>query len=148
MSINGRTDEQVWRLLGDLSSDIYSMGVHREASITANTPFFLAECRRKTFHKAFYLDISLSSTFSRPPRILRRYSDCRMPLNLADEEVLAGPLELEQAYTKLSPEGWNQEGKYFPTSSIRLRSMAAQVREAILEYELRPMTNEAIAELE
>ena len=40
------------------------------------------------------------------------------------------------------------EGKYLPTSSIRLRCMAAEIREEAIEYEFRPMTQEAIAELE
>ena len=124
------------------------MGINREATITANTPFFLAEIRRKTFHKSFYLDICLSSALNRPPRILQRYSDCRLPLDLADDEVLADPVQLQQAHSRLSPEGWNLEGKYFSTSSVRLRSMAAEVREAILEYELLPTTSQTITDLE
>ena len=71
-----------------------------------------------------------------------------MPLNLADEEILAGPVQLEQARSRLSPEGWNLEGKYFSTSSVRLRSMAAEVREAVVEFELLPTSSENITALE
>lgn len=141
------TGELVWRLLGDLSSDIYAMGIHREAVIALQTPFFLAEVRRRTFVKSYYLSISLSSLVSRPPRILRRYSDCKMPLNLANEEIFLDALQLEQAIGKLTPDGWNTESRYFPTSCIRLRFMAAEVREAVLESEFRPLTQENIVEL-
>ena len=124
------------------------MGLHREATLAASAPFFLTECRRKAFIKAYYLDMVMSSLFSRPPRILRRYSDCNLPLNLADDEILGTPEQLEQALGKLSPEGWNMDGKYYPTTSIRLRCMGAEIREEVLAYEYRTITIENLAELE
>lgn len=140
--------EPVWHLLGDLSSDIYNLGIHHEASITSGTPFFLAECRRRCFLKAYHLDGTFSALFNRPPRILRRYSDCKMPLNLSDEDIIADPVQLEQACSKLTPDGWDAEGRCFPTTAVRLRCLTAEIREDVAAYEVRPMTRENLAELQ
>lgn len=138
----------MWHLLGDLSSDIYNLGVHQEASITSGAPFFLAECRRRCFAKSYHLDSLLSSLFNRPPRILRRFADCKLPLNLSEEELLADPVRVEQACSKLSSDGWNPEGTYFPTTAIRLRYLTGEIREEVAAYEGRPMTRENLAELQ
>lgn len=115
--------------------------------VSSQTPFFLAEVRRRTFVKSYYLDITLSSLVNRPPRILRRYSDCKVPLNLANEDIFLDAAQVARAISKLTLDGWNTESKYFPTSCIRLRFMAAEIREAVLEYEFRPLTQENIVEL-
>lgn len=46
-----------WRRLGDLTTDVYALGMHREESYSAEKiPFYLAEFRRRTFGFVFYLD--------------------------------------------------------------------------------------------
>lgn len=45
----GDSHPNVWRSMGDTISDAYIMEIHREAKVSANTPFWLAECRRKNW---------------------------------------------------------------------------------------------------
>ena len=126
LQFNIDIDETVWRKVGDLTSDIYAHGVYRESFNSSNTPFFLVECRRRIFARAYHYDKSMSSLFDRPPRILKRYSDCEMPLNLSDEEVLAEPVVLEEACRRLTEDGWNAEGKFFSSTWTRVRYLTAQ----------------------
>lgn len=102
------------------------------------TPFFLADLRRKTFWRAHQLDF-----YDRPPRITSRYSDCKLPLDLADDELCAEPAELILARQKLTPDGWNPEGMYTSTAWTRVRSVLSTIREDMFEYKFKPMTAES-----
>lgn len=111
-----------WRRLGDLTTDVYALGMHREDSYSADKiPFYLAEFRRRTFGFVCYLDKAFSSS-SQPPRMSSRYRDCRMFFDLSDEEVVAvttqGPDQLQE---KLTVDGWNTDGCYRNTTWARLR---------------------------
>lgn len=112
-----------------------------------NTPFFLVECRRKVFAKVYYIDKFISTLFDRPPRLLKRHSDSKWPLDLADAEVLAGPAELAQAQAKLTPDGWNAEGKFCASTWARVRCITAEMLEEIYEYNFCPMTADNVAKL-
>ena len=139
--------EHTWRCLGDLCSDILTLGVFRESFNDTDTPFFLAECRRKVFAKVYYTDKFISTLFDRPPRLLKRYSNSKWPLDLADGELLAGPAELAEALAKLAPDGWNTEGKFCPSTWARVRCITAEMLEEIYEYNFRPMTVDNITKL-
>lgn len=45
----GDAHPNVWRSMGETTSDAYIMEIHREAKVAENTPFWLAECRRKNW---------------------------------------------------------------------------------------------------
>ena len=45
----GDSHANVWRALGDTTSEVYMMGIHRESKLTANAPYWLAECRRRNW---------------------------------------------------------------------------------------------------
>jgi hypothetical protein len=139
------TGEIVWRKLGDFNSDIFALGIHRESFNTVDTPFFLAECRRRIFARAYHYDKFMASLFDRPPRVSKRYSDCEMPLNLSDEDVLAEPVVLEKACRRLTDDGWNTDEVFLPSSWTRVRSLTAELREEILEF--HTMTADRIARL-
>lgn len=123
------------------------MGYHRESINTYNTPFFLSECRRLAFAKAYNMEIGLSTLRDRPPRVLMRYSDTKLPLDLSDDDIFAEALPRQQACESLSADGWNTAGHYFTASFRRARVIALQIKEEALEYEYRPMTLEKLAEL-
>nr|POE77934.1 hypothetical protein CFP56_09576 [Quercus suber] len=127
-----------WRRLGDLSSDVLASGIHRDGINAANVPFFLSECRRKTFAAAYHFDKFVSTLLDRPPRILRRYSDCTMPLDLSDDELLGVPEVVQQARDRLTDLGWNTDGRYAPATWQRLRYVLGVFREEIQEYPYRP----------
>lgn len=135
--INGDASLSVWRTLGDLATDIYALGLHREVTYSAETtPFFLAECRRKTFVKSYHMDKLFAAASNRPPRISARHADCRLPLDLSEDELFANsPEVLDRARNNLSPDGWSMDGSYRPTTWARLRYILSQFREEIVEHQ-------------
>jgi hypothetical protein len=139
--------EHTWRCLGDLHSDITALGIYRESFIATNTPFFLAEYRRKVFAKAYHKDKVLASLFDRPPRLLRRYSDTMMPLDLTDMEILANPTELLEARDKLNSDGWNSEERFCASTWTRVRFILAELLEEVLEYKFHAITTETVVKL-
>ncbi|CAK3812188.1 transcription factor C6 like [Lecanosticta acicola] len=140
--IDGDASLAVYRRLGELSTDVFECGIHRESTITADTPVFLAECKRRTFAACYHIDKFVSTLIDRPPRIPKRYSDCKMPLDLADHDLLAEPAALEAAKRKLTIEGWNSAGHYVPTSWQRVRYMLGILREEIHEFQIQPSSQE------
>ncbi|KAJ9622714.1 hypothetical protein H2203_006365 [Taxawa tesnikishii (nom. ined.)] len=132
----------VSRRLGDLATDLFTMGIHRESTYLSKVPFFLAECRRRTFFATYRFDKYFSTTFDRPPRISMRWTDCRLPLDLADDELFADASELQQACLRLTPEGWNAEGQHTNVTWLRIRHIIGIFREEIYEYSFRPLTSE------
>lgn len=48
-NVQGDSHANTWRALGDMTTDVYMMGINRESKVTANAPFWLAECRRRSW---------------------------------------------------------------------------------------------------
>ncbi|RAL08021.1 uncharacterized protein BO97DRAFT_446425 [Aspergillus homomorphus CBS 101889] len=128
----------VWRRVGDLATDLLALGLNREATYSA-TPFFLAECRRRTFVRAYYLDKVFASVFNRPPRITARHADCSLPLDLSDEVLFTSQEEIDQAKQKLTQDGWNTDGMHRIATWARIRYILAEFREETVEYQFRPL---------
>lgn len=124
--------------MGDFSSDIYTLGWHKESVITRNAPFFLQEIRRRLFVKTALLHVFQADIYGRPPRVLRRFSDVKMPLDLADDQLCGTPEVLETARANLAPSGWNRNNGFYPASLCRFRAMCAEIREEIYEFTCRP----------
>jgi hypothetical protein len=133
--------------LGDLCSDITALGIHYETLSATDVPFFLVECRRKVFAKAYYTDKFLATLFDRPPRLLKRYSDTQLPLDLTDAELLADTAVLIEARRQLTRDGWSTEEKFCASTWTRVRYLLAEMLEEILEYKYHPMTIENISAL-
>ncbi|KAI0883873.1 uncharacterized protein GGS22DRAFT_195046 [Annulohypoxylon maeteangense] len=121
--VEGEPSLGVWRRLGDLATDLFALGLHRESTYsTDTTPFFLAECRRKTFATAYHNDKFFMAVFNRPPRIPARFVDFNLPLDLSEDEIFATSSEmLEQARSKLSLDGWGTDGGYRATTWARFQ---------------------------
>ncbi|KAK3934599.1 hypothetical protein QBC46DRAFT_426569 [Diplogelasinospora grovesii] len=137
--LEGDASLSVWRRLGGLATDLFALGLHREATYSAETtPFFLAECRRKTFASAYHLDKVFAAVFDRPPRMPTRHADCKLPLDLSDDELFANaPEMLEQARSNLTPDGWNPDGGYRTTTWARIRYILGVFQEETVEYRFR-----------
>lgn len=127
----------VWRKLGEAITDIYAAGIHRERD-NAKLPFFLAECRRKVFAHMYRSDKFIATLMEQPPRMIRRYCDVRLPLNLTDDELLAATDE-QDARRTLTPDGWNIYSIHMPTTWTRVRCMLAEGQEEILDHLHRPL---------
>ncbi|KAI1803421.1 hypothetical protein F4811DRAFT_524737 [Daldinia bambusicola] len=139
MVVEGDTSLIVWRRFGDLVTDLYALGLHREVLYSAETvPFFLSECRRKIFVMAYYVDKVFALVFNRPPRVPARHADCKPPLDLSEDELFAtSPAILEQARSRLSPDGWSTDGKCKTTTWARIRYIIAGFREEIAERQFQ-----------
>lgn len=144
----GDAHPNVWRAMGDTISDTYIMELHREAKITANTPFWLAQCRRKNWAIIYHWDKVIATYFQRPPRIAKRYSDAELPLDLTDEELLGSSATLAQACANLTSEGWNPQGAYCSTTWYRMRFMASEILEDQWEFKDRKLDSESTSKLE
>jgi hypothetical protein len=128
----------VWRQVGDFATDILALGLNREATYQT-TPFFLAECRRRTFARAYYLDKVFAAVFNRPPRITARHADCKLPLDLSDDVLFQSVDQIEQAKSSLNSDGWNTDGQHRAATWARIRYILAEFREEIVEYQFRSM---------
>lgn len=137
------TDPSVWRRLGDMTSDLYASGSHREDIIEKDAPFFLTELRRRTFIKAYYSDLSIATYFECPARISRRYANTKMPLDLSDDELLADEEKLQQARARLTSDGWAMDSKTFQSSTwARIRYIMGPWRDEMSKcsYYPRPIS--------
>jgi hypothetical protein len=129
----------VWRLVGDLATDLLALGLNREATYAPErTPFFLAECRRRCFVTEYYLEKMFGLVFNLPSRITPQFVDVNLPLDLSDEEIFADtPEALEEAKSRLTDDGWNTDGKYRAATWARLRYILSRFREEIVEYQFQ-----------
>jgi hypothetical protein len=108
----------------------------------------LAEIRRRFFAYVYQYDKFICFLFHRPPRISKRFTDCRMPLDLSDIELLGTPGQVEQACSKLDQEGWNsQKLLQGSVTWIRSRFMLGQFREEMLEVPFKGLTADRVTEL-
>jgi hypothetical protein len=125
--------------MGDLASTIFAMGFHQDPSNQPKVPFFLSELRRRSFANSYSSDKALSTFFGRPPRIAMRYSSCRPPYDLTDEELVAPAEVRNRAIEKLDPAGWNTSNNGVHRQTMaRLKLILNSVREEVLELSLGP----------
>ncbi|KAJ5266744.1 hypothetical protein N7478_009552 [Penicillium angulare] len=134
--LEGEASLGVWRRVGDLATDLLALDLNREATYSA-TPFFVAECRRRNFARAYYLDKAFAAVFNRPPRIIACHADCKLPLDLPDDNLFLPPDQLKNARYSLTPDGWNTDGKHISATWLRIRYILAEFFEEIVEYQFR-----------
>lgn len=137
------------RRLADLSTDLLSLGLHREATYSnSKVPLFVSEHRRRIFTSAYALDKANATVFSRPPCIPMSYVDCEPPLDVEDEILFANdPVALEDARKKLTPDGWDANGDHHAATWARLRYVVAHFRDKVNQYQFRDIQAKEIIEL-
>ncbi|KAE8401934.1 hypothetical protein BDV37DRAFT_167924 [Aspergillus pseudonomiae] len=133
---DGDTSSAKWRRLGDLSTHIFELGLHRDSQQSNSLPVFLVETRRRLFAAAYQLDKSIATFLGRPPRISLRHSDCRLPLDLHDSSLEADQSNMELALQRLDSDGWNTQGSLHRSTFLRQRFLVSTFREEILEVSL------------
>ena len=136
-----------WQRLGELATNIFELGVHRDIGISPPLPLFILESRRRLFAAAYQLDKSIATFLGRPPRISWRHSDCSLPLDVSDHMLTGEPETLEVAQTLLNPHGWNTGKVYQRATWIRLRFIISTFREEILEFSLQRSSPERTDQL-
>jgi hypothetical protein len=152
-----------WRRIGELSTQIYALGIHQERKC-AHAPIWLAETRRRIFCSSYNQDKSISTFLGRPIRISKRHTDISLPLDLADDQVTGNQAALEAAIQALDADGWNTKRSWLRASWIvrtpllstrfrtltylqRLRHISLRFREEILEFSLTKIDANAQAQL-
>ncbi|KAJ6043032.1 hypothetical protein N7460_004387 [Penicillium canescens] len=139
--VYGESDFRPWRKLGELSTTVFALGLHQDSS--ANTPFFLAEMRKRTMVAAYTVDKVLATFLGRPPLISWRYCDIQMPLDLSVEEIFADPPFRDAAIRKLDKHtGWNQEASLMKGAWPRVAFVTSVLREKVLELSLSCRTSD------
>lgn len=129
-----------------MATDLLALDLNREATYS-EIPFFVAECRRRNFVRAFYLDKVFAAVFNRPPRIIARHANCKLPLDLSDDELFLSPNQLQTAKDSLTPDGWNTHGKHRSATWARIRYILAEFREEIVEYQFRSIQTADVIKL-
>ncbi|KAI9368876.1 hypothetical protein BJX61DRAFT_536878 [Aspergillus egyptiacus] len=133
-----------WRRLGDLTATIFAAGLHQESTRAQDCPPFLHQWRRGCFAAAFYADKCLSTFVGRPPFINHRYCSLIPPLDLSDDDLIAGGERLSEALSDVGATGWNSHGQHQRVSMMRLRFLLAVLREQALEIALGTSTDSDI----
>ncbi|KAJ5493344.1 hypothetical protein N7539_002090 [Penicillium diatomitis] len=139
-NLNWSSSPRCWNRLGELATDIFALGIHRESRKHDKVPQFLMETRRRVFAAAYQLDKSVATFLGRPTRIPLRYSDCSMPLDLPDDAFVSDQAQLKYGSSDLDPDNWNVRGVYRRASWLRVRFIVSTFREEILEVSLQNMT--------
>ncbi|KAF2733558.1 hypothetical protein EJ04DRAFT_513067 [Polyplosphaeria fusca] len=132
-SICGFTSPPLWRRMGELATQLYALGLHREPK-DSELPLFVLETRRKLFCASYVLDKSISTLLGRPLRMSKRHTDITLPLDLSDEELTSA--DPSAAIQALDADGWNTRGDQLRVSWIRYRYISSRFREEILDFAL------------
>lgn len=115
------------------------MGLHHQPS--DDIPFFLSETRKRMLAVCHRTDKNLSTAMGRPPRLPHRYCDDALPLDLPDEYLYGEKESLQRGLQSLDDDGWNQDGKIYPATQMRMRCILSKLREQVLELSLGRSTH-------
>jgi hypothetical protein len=125
----------VWRRMGDCVTSLYAEGVHCEEN--SDEPFFLREARRRIYSSVYRSDKTMAIFYGRPPLMSSRYSDRKLPLDLAEEVIVTSNTDiLNEALSQLDSNGWNTNGDIWSASWVRMRGHISQFKEKFLEQSL------------
>lgn len=135
-----------WQRLGDISTDIFALGLHQDARNGFSGPDYLQQARRKVFAAAYRIDKSICIFFGRPPRISGHYCNISPPLDIGDEVFLIPGRALE-TMSCLDPQGWNLDAKLRPASWLRVRLKIARLKEKVLELSLNGNGTDRVSQI-
>jgi hypothetical protein len=111
--------------------------MHCESETTKSEPVFLREARRRLHASIYRCDKTIAIFLGRPPMMIWRYSDRRLPLDISEEAVTSDDAEVyHDAVSRLNSAGWNTDGKIYPASHNRIRSQHAVFKERLMEQTL------------
>ncbi|KAK3075774.1 hypothetical protein LTR53_000599 [Teratosphaeriaceae sp. CCFEE 6253] len=134
--LKGDAHYAAWQRTGEVCDAIVAMGLHQGNKVNAETPFFLAELRKKIFISAYGRDKQVATFLGRPPRLSHRYCKMEAPLDLSDDQLFLRGTELDLALSQLDENGWNTSGYLYRTTWLRVWFQHCRMREDILEIAL------------
>lgn len=134
--LKGDAHYAAWQRTGEVCDAIVALGLHQGNRVDAETPFFLAELRKKLFISAYGHDKVVATFLGRPPRLSQRYCHMEYPLDLSDDELFLQGDELDAVLSALDEGGWNTSGNLNRATWLRVWFWHCQLREDILEIAL------------
>ncbi|KAF1978978.1 hypothetical protein BU23DRAFT_524667 [Bimuria novae-zelandiae CBS 107.79] len=143
-SLRTRGSFENWKRSGILATAMIFFNLHQEIKVDDNTPFFIAELRKRLFVCAYVNDKYSAIYNGRPPRLTRQYCMLQCPLDLNDEQLMSEGPELELAMQSLDEEGWNLEARVQRSTFARLFMHNSLLAEEILEISLGTSPHEEI----
>ncbi|KAF2807241.1 uncharacterized protein BDZ99DRAFT_573110 [Mytilinidion resinicola] len=144
-SLHSKGSYANWQKSGEINNALLAFGLHQEIKVDADTPFFIAEFRKRLFVQAYGNDKSTAAFVGRPPRLSHQYCLLQLPLDLSDEQLMADGLDLSDALTCLDEEGWNSRGTISACTWARICAHNARIYEDILEISLGVLDQDIVA---
>lgn len=128
----------MWTQLGELSTRIFALGVHRDTKKSTEISPFLCQMRKRLFAASYRIDKNIATFLGRPPRLPLKHSDCGLPLCIDDKIYGASNDVFVQAMENVNKEGWSLKPIFHSAVWLRLRCLNAFFREEILDISLMP----------
>ncbi|KAF2631836.1 hypothetical protein BU25DRAFT_445890 [Macroventuria anomochaeta] len=143
-SLRSRGGYDNWKKTSAFAAALQCANLHQEIKVDDDTPFFIAELRKRLFICAYSNDKSSAVLAGRPPKLTRLYCRLQIPLDLTDDQTMSEGPELQAAIAELDEEGWNQEGAVQRSTFARISVTNALATEEILEISLGYLPYEEI----
>ncbi|KAJ4011148.1 hypothetical protein NW766_007786 [Fusarium irregulare] len=145
--IIGDASLAVWTCHGEAVTMMTYLGVHAEKNVIPYKPSLSSEHRRRLFARIYNIDQAIVAFTGRPPLLDPRFCTTQPPLDLSDEDLLAGGAVLERAVSGLNPLGWNTHGGVYPSSICRAGYQVSVILNEILGITLRSGSNTTLEAL-
>jgi hypothetical protein len=104
--------------------------------------------RSESFPSDPFLGALVQVNPTRQWSLIMSYSDCRMPLDISDEALIADGPSLDSPQDGIDSMGWNINGLFQRSSWLRVRFIISTFRDEILEISLQGMTPSTVSLLE
>ncbi|KAL5381318.1 hypothetical protein DPSP01_007309 [Paraphaeosphaeria sporulosa] len=143
-SLRSRGSFENWKRSGILATAMIFFNLHQEIKVDDNTPFFIAELRKRLFVCAYENDKYSAIYNGRPPRLTRSYCMLQSPLDLTDEQLMSEGPDLELALHSLDDEGWNSSARIQRSTFARLFMPNSLLAEEILEVSLGNLPHDEV----
>ncbi|KAF4339484.1 serine threonine kinase [Fusarium beomiforme] len=128
----------------DAVSMMTYLGVHAEKNIGPYKPSLSSEHKRRLFGRVYNLDKAIVAFTGRPPLLNPRFCSTPPPLDLSDEDLLAGGYAIERAVSELDHRGWNVHGGVYPSSICRAGYLMAVILNEIIDISLGSGSNATV----
>ncbi|KAF2014483.1 hypothetical protein BU24DRAFT_215006 [Aaosphaeria arxii CBS 175.79] len=143
-SLHSKGSYYNWQRSSYVCQALIAFGLHQKIEVDDQTPFFIAEFRKRVFISQYDNDKYSASFVGRPPRLTRQYCLLQFPLDLTDAQIMSDGFALEYALTNLDQEGWNTHGSIQRCTISRVFAANALLMEETLEISLGLLSTEEI----
>ncbi|KAJ8118839.1 hypothetical protein OPT61_g242 [Boeremia exigua] len=143
-SLRSRGSYDNWRKTSAFAAALQCANLHQEIVVDDNTPFFIAELRKRLFICAYSNDKTSAAFAGRPPKLNRLYCRLQIPLDLTDAQTMSEGAELQNAISELDDDGWNQVGAVQRSTFARISATNALITEEILEISIGHLTQDDV----